>query len=315
MVYNSMPGSAILSGQLSAKGLNCKVEHTIRFKGKVIIVFKRISEEEFIAFDLETTGLHPVFARIIEIGAVCFRGDGTVLDSFQQLVDPKCEISPGAMAVNGISNEMVAGQPLIEDVLPIFTRFIGTDPVVMMAYNAGFDMGFLAFACSRLGMAKPEHPVVDALALARYRLNLPSYRMEAVGRSLRLVEQAKHRALDDALLLKDIFITLIGAPSPIENAAELLRIVPGLNFEEYETCLGQAPAGFEALWEAMATEQAVEICYLGGSAPGATRVISPLGVTRMGSLFYLSAYCHKSRANKTYRLDRIASYRQLEIDY
>ncbi len=60
----------------------------------MIIVFKQISEEEFIAFDLETTGLHPVFARIIEIGAVRFRGDGSVLDSFQQLADPRCVILP-----------------------------------------------------------------------------------------------------------------------------------------------------------------------------------------------------------------------------
>ena len=60
----------------------------------MIIVFKRISEEEFIVFDLETTGLHPVFARIIEIGAVRFQGDGTVLDSFRQPVDPRCVISP-----------------------------------------------------------------------------------------------------------------------------------------------------------------------------------------------------------------------------
>ena len=115
--------------------------------------------------------------------------------------------------------------------------------------------------------------------------------------------------------LKDIFINLIGAPLPIENVVELLRIVPGLNFEEYETCLVQAPEGFEALWEAMAAEQAVEMLYLGGSAPGATRVITPLGVTRMGSLFYLSAFCHKSRTNKTYRLDRIVSYRKLGINY
>ena len=56
-------------------------------------MLKRIIEEEFIAFDLETTGLHPVFARIIEMGAVRFRGDGSVLDSFQQLVDPRCVIS------------------------------------------------------------------------------------------------------------------------------------------------------------------------------------------------------------------------------
>jgi DNA polymerase III subunit epsilon len=273
-------------------------------------VFMKVFGEEFIAFDLETTGLHPVFARIIEIGAVRFRGDGTVLDSFQQLIDPKCAISPGAMAVNGISNEMVAGQPLIEDVLPVFTLFIGADPVVMTAYNAGFDMSFLAFAYSRLGLKKPLHPVVDTLALARYRLNLPSYRMEAVGRSLRLVEKAEHRALEDAQLLKSIFLKLIGVPPKIESAAELLRILPGLNFDEYEASLGEAPSGFEVLWETMATDQAVEMLYLGGSNPGTARVVTPLGVTRMGGLFYLSAYCHQSGINKTFRLDRIASYRK-----
>ena len=114
----------------------------MRLKGRVRMVFKPISEEVFIAFDLETTGLHPVMSRIIEIGAVCFQGDGTVLKSFQQLVDPRCEISPGAMAVNGISNEMVAEQPLIEEVLPAFALFIGNDPVMMMAHNAGFNISF-----------------------------------------------------------------------------------------------------------------------------------------------------------------------------
>jgi DNA polymerase III alpha subunit (gram-positive type) len=51
-------------------------------------IYKRLSEEEFIAFDIETTGLHPAMARIVEIGAVRFKGDGSVLDSFQQLIDP-----------------------------------------------------------------------------------------------------------------------------------------------------------------------------------------------------------------------------------
>ena len=270
----------------------------------------KLSEEEFIAFDLETTGLHPVMARIIEIGAVRFRGDGTVLECFQQLIDPKCAISPEAMAVNGISNEMVAGQPLIGEVLPAFTRFIGDDSVVMTAYNAGFDMSFLAFAYGRLGLERPSHLVVDTLALARLRLNLTSYRMEAVGQRLRLVDKPRHRALEDALLLKDIFLKLVEAPPKIESIEELLQVVPGMSFEEYEASLRRAPAGFEALWEAMVTEQVVEMLYLGGSNPGAARVITPLGVTRMGGIFYLSAYCHQSGINKTFRLDRIASYRK-----
>ena len=271
---------------------------------------KRFSEEIFIAFDLETTGLHPAMARIVEIGAVRFRGDGTVLDSFQQLIDPQCAISPGAMAVNGISDEMVKGQPLIGDVLPAFNRFIGSSQVVMTAYNAGFDMSFLAFAYGRLGLKRLPHPVVDTLALARLRLNLTSYRMEAVGQRLRLVEQARHRALEDALLLKDIFVKLTGAPPKIESTDQLLQVVPGLTFEQYEKSLGQAPAGFEELWEAMAAEQAVEMLYLGGSNPGTNRVVTPLGVTRMGGVMYLSAFCHQSRINKTFRLDRIASYRK-----
>ncbi len=274
------------------------------------MVFKPISEEVFIAFDLETTGLHPVMSRIIEIGAVHFRGDGTVINSFQQLIDPQCAISPGAMAVNGISNEMVAGQPLIEEVLPAFDHFIGNGPVVMTAYNAGFDMSFLSFAYSRLGLKLPLHLVVDSLALARLRLNLTSYKIEAVGQRLRLVEQARHRALEDALLLKDIFVKLVESPPKIESTAQLLQNVPGLTFEEYETLQEEVPAGFEALWEAMVAEQAVEMHYLGGSNPGASRIVTPLGVTRMGERLYLSAFCHRSSLNKTFRLDRIASYRR-----
>ena len=59
------------------------------------------------------------------------------------------------MAVNGISNEMVAGQPLIEDVLPVLTRFIGTYPVVMTAYNAGWAGCFICLpSATRAGSIK-----------------------------------------------------------------------------------------------------------------------------------------------------------------
>ena len=47
---------------------------------------------EFVAFDLETTGLSPYFNRIVEIGAVRFRADGMEIDRLQQLVDPGCYI-------------------------------------------------------------------------------------------------------------------------------------------------------------------------------------------------------------------------------
>jgi len=276
---------------------------------KMNLTGKSIICEEFIAFDLETTGLHPVMDRIIEFGAVRFRGDGAVLDSFQQLIDPRCAISAGATAVNGITNEMVAGQPTIEKVLPGFIDFIGNEPTVMMAHNAGFDMGFLSAALSRLGMESPLHPVVDTCALARRRLNLVNYRLETIGRHLRLINSAEHRALEDSLLLKDIFLHLIRLSPVISSIDELLRVTPVLRFRTFEEMAGQLPPGFEELWEAIVKDQDVVIEYLGGSTPGSARVVTPLGVTETGGRIYLAAFCHNSGMNKTFRLGRVVSYR------
>ncbi len=271
-----------------------------------------ISRSEFIAFDLETTGLHPVSSRIIEIGAVRFRSDGTVLDQFQQLINPRCEISAGAMAVNGITNEMVAGQPAIDDVLPDFVEFIGQAPVVMMAHNAGFDIGFLSVAFNRLGWGSPEQPVLDTCALSRRRLALANHKLETVGCHLGLSDYAVHRALDDSLLLKDIFLHLIRFNPAINSIEELNRTAPFMRFERYEEMASQLPSGHEGLWEAIVRNQDVVMQYMGGNRPGSTRVVTPLGVMHAGGSVYLSAFCHSSRTNKTFRLDRIVSYRKVD---
>ena len=79
-----------------------------------------LADVEFVAFDLETTGLFAAADRIVEIGALRFRLDGTELDSFEQLVDPECEISAEVTQVHGITNKMVRGKPTISEVLPRF---------------------------------------------------------------------------------------------------------------------------------------------------------------------------------------------------
>ena len=96
----------------------------------------------FVAFDIETTGLTPVVDRIVEIGAVKFRS-GKVMDTFQELIDPEMSISPDATAVNGITDEMVAGCPLIDQALPQFVDFLAD--FVSIAHNAPFDVGFLSY--------------------------------------------------------------------------------------------------------------------------------------------------------------------------
>jgi len=206
---------------------------------------------------------------------------------------------------------MVAGHPVIDDVLPRFVDFLGVTPVVMMAHNAGFDVGFISVACSRLRLATPSHSVIDTCALARRRLALPNYRLETIGRHLSLIDTEKHRALDDALLLKDVFVHLVGQRPSVGSTDELYKLSPGLSFKLFAAVLDDPPAGYEELWEAISEQQPVAMEYLGGSTPGATRMVTPLGVMQMRGQVYLSAFCHQSDCDKTFRLDRIASYRRV----
>ncbi|MBN1852105.1 MAG: 3'-5' exoribonuclease [Pirellulales bacterium] len=237
-----------------------------------------LNESEFIAFDLETTGLHPVGSQIVEIGAVRFLGDGTVLEHFQQLVDPKCIIPKRVIWIHGITNEMVAGQPVISEVLPRFVDFLGDTSVIMMAHNAGFDLDFLSFAFNRLGQMCPSHPVIDTCTLARHRLSLPDYKLETIGRYLRFIKSEKHRALDDAMLLKDVFLHLIRKQPSINRTDGIFKISPSLSFDLFAAVLDDPPKGYEKLWEAIAEQCPVEIKYVGGSTPCAKRVVTPLGL-------------------------------------
>jgi DNA polymerase III alpha subunit (gram-positive type) len=66
-----------------------------------------LADVEFVAFDLETTGLFAISCQIVEIGAVRFRLGDTVIDTFEQLIDPRCEIAEEVTGVHGITNAMV----------------------------------------------------------------------------------------------------------------------------------------------------------------------------------------------------------------
>lgn len=267
-----------------------------------------LTDTEFVAFDLETTGLHPIAAQIVEVAAVRFRGDGQVLAQFQQLIDPQSEIPAGVIGIHGITNQMVRGQPTIAQVLPAFVEFLGDASAVLLAHNAGFDVGFLSVAFSRQRRPAPAHAVLDTCGLARRRILLPNYKLETIGRHLHLIDVEMHRALDDTNLLKDVFLDLVRRDPAITDTGRLFELAPQLTFESFADLLENPPAGYEDLWAAIGEEQPVEIAYLGGTTPGTTRVITPLGVMQVGGRTYLSAYCHESECDKTFRLDRIASY-------
>ena len=175
---------------------------------------------EFVAFDLETTGLSSVHDAITEIGAVLIR-DGETVETFCTFVDPKRKLDPKTIELTGITDEMLRGAPEIADALPDFLKFCGDRPLV--AHNADFDVGFLKAACERLHIAfAPTY--IDTLILAQNLLpHLSKHKLNIVADALSLPEFNHHRASDDALTCGLIYLRL--AKAMAENGVQDIQSV------------------------------------------------------------------------------------------
>ena len=151
---------------------------------------------EYVAFDLETTGLSSLHDTIIEIGAAIMKGN-EVLSTFQTFVDPHRPLQPKIVDLTGINDQMLAGQPDISEAMPKFLEYVGSRP--LCAHNADFDIGFVTAACEKLGL--PFHQTyVDTLILAQNLMpELGKYKLNIVADALSLPDFNHHRASDDAI--------------------------------------------------------------------------------------------------------------------
>ena len=153
-------------------------------------------DEEFVAFDLETTGLSSRTDRIIEIGAVILK-NGQEVDRFQTFVDPERPLDKKIVELTGISDDMLKGAPKIEEVLPKFLDFIGGR--VLVAHNSDFDTGFIRAECARLGY-EYNFTAADTLILSQNLLtHLNKFKLNIVANALSLPDFNHHRAADDAM--------------------------------------------------------------------------------------------------------------------
>ena len=156
---------------------------------------RHIVETPYVAADVETTGLSPAGGhRVCEIALLRFLR-GTVIDSLVSLVNPLRPIDPGASAVNGITDAMVARAPTFSDLFPGILEFLGDDPLVF--HNAPFDLSFLRAEARLAGGAWPGNPVLDTLPLARRTGRFRSHSLSHLCRELG-IGNGFHRAEADA---------------------------------------------------------------------------------------------------------------------
>jgi DNA polymerase III epsilon subunit-like protein len=201
---------------------------------------------------------------------------------------------------------MVRGQPTVEQVTPHFIDFLGAPDTILLAHNAPFDLGFLAMALTRLGIAYPPHDVCDTLEMAR-RLypTWSSHSLEHAATQLKIANRAEHRALSDARLVKEIFLAMLKDIPTVNTIADVTCVSQPLRFADAPVDIIELPPGFEVLTTAITERCAITIIYESGWQRSGPRKITPRLVLEVNGVAYLIAHCHLSHAERTFRLDRI----------
>ncbi len=160
--------------------------------------------QDYVVFDLETTGLSPVTDAIIEISAVKVRG-GKVTDSFSTLVNPGRKIPAAASRVNGITDRMVADAPCLKEALERFLPFIRGE--ILVGHNIhSFDMKFLDQAVREFYKKELDNDYIDTLFMARSCLKeLDHHRLVDVAACFHISTEGAHRALSDCMMNQKCF--------------------------------------------------------------------------------------------------------------
>jgi DNA polymerase III epsilon subunit family exonuclease len=182
-----------------------KLRRLKRYVPPLDLVFR---ETAIIVFDLETTGLDHEADRIIEIGAHKLVG-GKLVDQFEALVRTDVERTEQNIQLTGITSEMLADQPAIEEVLPRFLDFI--EGGILVAHNAEFDIGMIRAAASRLGI-DIEWPCFCTLKMAQKLLpDLERRNLDTLAERYGLTFEARHRAIGDIKVLTGVLSAMLDA--------------------------------------------------------------------------------------------------------
>ena len=160
----------------------------------------------YVVFDIETTGLSSRNDKITEIGAVKII-DGIIVDRFSQLINPEKEIPQVVVELTGISNSLVENEPTIEEVIPKFYEF--SKDSVLVAHNAKFDISFIRREYKNNNL-EFNHPILDTLVLARATMtHMKRFNLGTLCKNLGVSLVGAHRAVNDAEATAEVFIKLI----------------------------------------------------------------------------------------------------------
>ncbi len=188
---------------------------------------------DYTAIDFETANSYR--GSPCAVGLIRVR-NGQIVDERRWLIRPPEPVDyfdAFNIWVHGITADMVKDAPRWRDILPEMMRFIGDD--VVIAHNAGFDVGVIRYACVVDGIEWPQIRFLCTLVMSRRALSLPSYRLPFVTEALGFDVGEHHDPLADARAVVGVVSGLASRAS----VADLDALTTSLSIR-----IGQLSAGF-----------------------------------------------------------------------
>ncbi len=162
----------------------------------------RFAEDEFVIFDIETTGLSPKTCGITQIGALKYK-NGEIIDRFDTFVNPEMPIPANITELTGITDDMVKDAPSEREAVESFLAFSGD--CVLVAHNANFDISFIRRVATDFGIVF-DNPYLDTVALSRYiNSDIKKHTLDTLAKYYNLGEFDHHKADADTEMLAKIF--------------------------------------------------------------------------------------------------------------
>ncbi len=274
-----------------------------------------LSELDFVAFDVETTGLSPVANRLVELSGVKFRRDSETFETFSTLIDPEVPIPSVVTGIHGITDQMVQGAPTAKEAVTSFFDWSGCDSV-MMAHNAPFDVEFLRVNLARVGAPCPTNFVVDTLTIAREFLReTKNHQLKTVVEHFSLPQGDYHRALSDSFHVKNVFLRL-AENYQLKNWNDLTLngFVTKFDYDHHaEHTLSSLPEQTLEIVESIrgVIERSASMVMEYQGAFKSTRNVQPTALIHSRGNLYLTAFCRRAQAERTFRVDKISKIKSV----
>lgn len=171
--------------------------------------------DSFIVIDTESTGFQPnnTYSKLLEIGALKIK-NGIVVDTYDQIINPGCDIPTRIAELTGITKETVEGMPDIPHAIEDFRKWCGKN-FVFIGHNIYHDTNFLNFFGKQCGIEFNE-PCIDTMVLGKAFLKgknwleiskkvKEGYKLETLAQLFEIPDNSHHRANNDAKVTWEVF--------------------------------------------------------------------------------------------------------------